>query len=335
MRDAPSQIFSSGAYSSMSLRSVPSSAKRTVTTPPGSMRVTTPSPSDAVAHGVARRERRDVAPLAAARAAAHAAAASRSPTTTTAAAARARRRRAARRGSATARLYSRRPKSVRADRVREREALHGARHADVGEPPLLLDVVVLDRARVREDPLLHADHEDGAVLEALRVVERHQRHLRRVGRRSCPGRSTSEISCRKPRASAPRLRCAVLLRDADELLRGSRCGPAPRSCARPRAPRWCPLARAPPRAARRPSSSCAATSATPSSSRNARDRLERRGRRPRPPPGRRIASHSVIPSASACVTRRCERRVADPAPRPVGDAHEARPRRPGCRARCR
>ncbi len=38
-------IFSSGAYSSISRRSAPSSAKRTVTTPPGSIRTTTPSPS--------------------------------------------------------------------------------------------------------------------------------------------------------------------------------------------------------------------------------------------------------------------------------------------------
>ncbi len=39
-------IFSSGAYSTISLRSVPSAAKRTVTTPPGSIPVTIPSPSE-------------------------------------------------------------------------------------------------------------------------------------------------------------------------------------------------------------------------------------------------------------------------------------------------
>src|SRR4029453_1066743 len=42
--DLHQAIFSSGAYSSISLRSAPSSANRTVTTPPGSTRTTTPSP---------------------------------------------------------------------------------------------------------------------------------------------------------------------------------------------------------------------------------------------------------------------------------------------------
>ena len=46
-RDCEAQaIFSRGAYSTISLRSVPSCAKRTVTTPPGSIPVTTPSPSE-------------------------------------------------------------------------------------------------------------------------------------------------------------------------------------------------------------------------------------------------------------------------------------------------
>ena len=39
-------IFSSGAYSSISFRSLWSFAKRTVTSPPASIRVTTPSPSE-------------------------------------------------------------------------------------------------------------------------------------------------------------------------------------------------------------------------------------------------------------------------------------------------
>src|SRR5918992_1322431 len=51
--------------------------------------------------------------------------------------------------------------------VRQRELLLGAREPDVAEPPLLLEHLLLERARVREDALLHADHEDGAELEAL------------------------------------------------------------------------------------------------------------------------------------------------------------------------
>ena len=40
------ESFSSGAYSSISFRSLPSPAKRTVMIPPGSILVTTPSPSE-------------------------------------------------------------------------------------------------------------------------------------------------------------------------------------------------------------------------------------------------------------------------------------------------
>ena len=58
--------------------------------------------------------------------------------------------------------------------VGQREQLHGAGHPHVGEAALLFDALLLDRTRVREDPLLHPDHEDGAELETLRVVERHQ-----------------------------------------------------------------------------------------------------------------------------------------------------------------
>ena len=39
----------------------------------------------------------------------------------------------------------------------------------------LLQVALLDRARVRENALLAADHEDHLVLEPLGVVQRHQR----------------------------------------------------------------------------------------------------------------------------------------------------------------
>src|SRR3989440_5444181 len=59
--------------------------------------------------------------------------------------------------------------------MREDEPLLRARHPDVGQAPLLLDPLLLDRAGVREDPLLHPDHEDGPELEPLRVVQREQR----------------------------------------------------------------------------------------------------------------------------------------------------------------
>src|SRR6185436_11147796 len=58
--------------------------------------------------------------------------------------------------------------------MREHEALLRPREPDVAEPPLLLEPLLLDRARVREDALLHPDEEDRAELEALSVVERHE-----------------------------------------------------------------------------------------------------------------------------------------------------------------
>src|SRR5215212_9122174 len=59
--------------------------------------------------------------------------------------------------------------------VRERERLHRPRDAHVTQPPLLLQVLFVQRPRVRERPLLHPHHEDVAELQALGVVERHQR----------------------------------------------------------------------------------------------------------------------------------------------------------------
>src|SRR5204862_7024474 len=46
-----------------------------------------------------------------------------------------------------------------------------ARDPHVAEPPLLVEVARLDRAHVREDALLAADHEDDRELEALGIVE--------------------------------------------------------------------------------------------------------------------------------------------------------------------
>src|SRR5205807_1903788 len=54
---------------------------------------------------------------------------------------------------------------------------HGARHADVGEPPLLLEPVeVGERALMREQALLHAGEEHHRELEALGGVQRHHLH---------------------------------------------------------------------------------------------------------------------------------------------------------------
>ena len=136
-----------------------------VTTPSPSVPCRTESPVESDGHVVARR---DLA-LRAAR---------RSSTTTSAAAARA--RLPLRQLVEEARRQVVRPAAVEHPRrrVQQRQPLHRARHADVCEAALLLDAVLLDRARVREDPLLHPDHVDGAELEALRVVQRHQRHER-------------------------------------------------------------------------------------------------------------------------------------------------------------
>ena len=46
---------------------------------------------------------------------------------------------------------------------------------DVAEAALLLEVALVERARVREHPLLASDHEHDRVLETLGVVQGHQR----------------------------------------------------------------------------------------------------------------------------------------------------------------
>src|SRR5215210_3538264 len=58
-------------------------------------------------------------------------------------------------------------------RVGEGERPPRARDADVGKPPLLLEVLLVQGAGVRERPLLHPHHEDVVELQPLRVVERH------------------------------------------------------------------------------------------------------------------------------------------------------------------
>src|SRR6476659_1229110 len=113
--------------------------------------------------------------------------------------------------------------------MREREVLLGAGHADVREAPLLLDPLLLDRAGVGEDALLHPDHEHGAELSPLalwrvisvtrlcssRIVSWSEkseicwRNSDRVGSSACSAYScaTPTSSCRfsiRPRASIVR-----------------------------------------------------------------------------------------------------------------------------------
>src|SRR3954452_12906922 len=59
-------------------------------------------------------------------------------------------------------------------RPRHVETATRPRDADVAEPPLLLLPTLLERPHVGEAALLAADHEDGVVFQALRVVQRHQ-----------------------------------------------------------------------------------------------------------------------------------------------------------------
>ena len=211
---------------------------------------------------------------------------------------------------------------MRDDRVRQRQPLLRPRHADVAEPPLLLDPLLLDRARVREDPLLHPDHEHGAELEALRVVQRHQRDEAAPRRGSRPGRSTSEISWRKldeRRLLAPaRL---VLPRDADELLQVL---DPPLRLDRPLGLERLEVARL--RSSTRSTSSgtLAAPARAPCSDsiRRAERATARSGARRRRPP--RIGRAPPRARCRAVGVRRepRERRVADPAARPVGDPQQ-------------
>ena len=62
------------------------------------------------------------------------------------------------------------------ERVQAIELLTGARHADIAEPPLFFNVIILiARLRMRQDAFLHAREEDNFEFQPLRRVERHQR----------------------------------------------------------------------------------------------------------------------------------------------------------------
>src|SRR5439155_26780607 len=108
------------------------------------------------------------------------------------------------------------PERARA-RVRQRQPLLGTSHPDIAEPPLLLEPLLLDRAGVREDALLHPDHEDGAELEALRVVQREQRdEALLAAHRVLVGVERDLLQ--EARQARLLRRLLVLARDADELL---------------------------------------------------------------------------------------------------------------------
>ena len=62
---------------------------------------------------------------------------------------------------------------------REERAVLRARDADIREPALLLDaLLVIERARVREHAVLHAGEEDDRELQALHRVQRDERRDR-------------------------------------------------------------------------------------------------------------------------------------------------------------
>ena len=133
------------------------------------------------------------------------------------------------------------PKRVGAERVAaarggEREVAHRAGDADVREPPLLLHAALVDRARVREHAVLHPDDEDDRELEALGVVERHQRHEALVVA-DAVGVGEQRDLLQELLDRAVLGGRVVLARRPARAPRGSRSGPAPRSSARPRAPR--------------------------------------------------------------------------------------------------
>ena len=65
--------------------------------------------------------------------------------------------------------------------MRQEEPPLGAGDADVGEPALLLELLlVVEGPAVREEALLEAGDEDDRELEALRRVKRDERHRVRI-----------------------------------------------------------------------------------------------------------------------------------------------------------
>ena len=69
------------------------------------------------------------------------------------------------------------------------EPILGARHADVRQAPLLLQLaIVLERTPMRQQPLLEPDDEDDRELQALGGVQGDQRDPVRADPRARPGR---------------------------------------------------------------------------------------------------------------------------------------------------
>ena len=108
-----------------------------------------------------------------------------------------------------------------------------ARHPDVAQPPLLLELLlVVARPRVRKQPLLQAGDDDDRELEALGAVQRHHQH---AGVPRPASSSTSDSSDRLIDEPAERrlgLAALVLARRRHQLRRGSRCAPRRPRCAR-------------------------------------------------------------------------------------------------------
>ena len=203
--------------------------------------------------------------------------------------------------------------------VDHRQLLAGARDRDVAEAALLLEVRLLDRADVREEVLLHADHEDRVELEALRVVQRHQRDV--AARSSVDQRvGVGDQRDLLQEAGERRLLGArvVLARDADELLQVLDAARGLDRAARPRAARSRPM---------RPERSSTPRAASPTPRARRRDRAARRikPRKPRTAAlgGRREAGALGIGDAHPTASRRAKpararpggRRSSSPMPR--------------------
>ena len=123
-----------------------------------------------------------------------------------------------------------------APRVAHVQPLAGPGDADVGEPPLLLQLLGLGEGpEVREDALLRPDQEHDGELQPLGRVQRHQhdRASRRRRARRCRPRA------RSARGSRRRCRTPGPSRSARS---GSPAARPPRRCARPPARRGSPSA---------------------------------------------------------------------------------------------
>ena len=101
--------------------------------------------------------------------------------------------------------------------MRERQLLACARHADIREPTLFFDALLLDRPAVGKDPLLHSDQVDRAKLEPFRIVEGHQRHQALLAADRVLIREERDL-LQEVRQRRLLRRLMVLARDADELL---------------------------------------------------------------------------------------------------------------------